>query len=258
MGSGKGYADVADEYRQKIRDGELAPGDPLPPVNEMKEIHEVARNTAARAVAVLKSEGLVVTRAGAGTVVASPTTVISGADRLGRLSRTGRRFAHGEEATGRRVMIRSVADPKIARALDTDDVDECVIRIRTFRQDGRPTSVGVSVYPPHVWTTVPELAREERMTEYFGTLYERRTGREVTPGERVGYLRLASQDELEALELKVPAATPVTVFVTDLVFHDEDGPVSYWEDVYAPDEKIRMPFEAPAPKTSADEDGAQK
>lgn len=82
------------------------------------------------------------------------------------------------------------------------------------------------------------------MKEYFGFLYEKRTGREVTVGKRVGYLRLASQDELDALEIKVPAVTPVTVFVTDVTFHDTEGPVAYWEDVYAPDAKIPMPMEA--------------
>jgi GntR family transcriptional regulator len=69
MARKKGYADVAEEYRQKIRDGALAPGDRLPPVKDLMEIHGVARATVARALTLLKSEGLIVTRAGAGTVV---------------------------------------------------------------------------------------------------------------------------------------------------------------------------------------------
>ncbi|MFC8408601.1 GntR family transcriptional regulator [Streptomyces griseoincarnatus] len=242
--SGAGYADVAEHFRQRIKDGDLSPGDPLPSVAEIRAQFEVSAKTVSRALGVLKSEGLVTSRGALGTVVAEPQTVTSGVDRLPRLARTGRRYGHGEDSTGHRVMIRSVADPKVVRALELDGSEETVIRIRTFRQNGRPTSVGVSVYPPRTWTVVPELAQEERMSGFFGPLYEERTGREVSMGERVGYLRLASQDELDALEIKVPPVTPVTVFVTDVTFHDEDGPVAYWEDVYAPDARVPMPADA--------------
>ncbi|MGV9277697.1 GntR family transcriptional regulator [Streptomyces griseosporeus] len=244
--SGAGYADVAAHFRKRIEDGDLAPGDPLPSVAEIREQFDVSAKTVSRALGVLKNEGLVASRGALGTVVTEPQAVTSGVDRLPRLARTGRRYGPGEDSTGHRVMIRAVGDPKIARALEMDAADEAVIRIRTFRQNGRPTSVGVSVYPPRTWTVVPELAEEGRMGEYFGIIYAERTGREVTPGERVGYQRLASQDELDALEIKVPAVTPVVVFVTDVTFHDEEGPVAYWEDVYAPDARIRIPAEPPA------------
>ena len=242
--SGAGSADVAAHFRKRIEDGDLATGDLIPSVAEIREQFGVSAKTVSRALGVLKTEGLLTSRGALGTVVATPASVTSGVDRLPRMARTGRRYGSGEDSTGHRVMIRSVHDPKIARALDVDAADEVVIRIRTFRQDGRPTSVGVSVYPPRTWTEVPELAQEERMTEYFGTLYTERTGRDVTPGDRFGYQRVASQDELDALDIKVPAVTPVVVFVTDVTFHDEDGPVAYWEDVYAPGERIRIPAEA--------------
>lgn len=242
--SGAGYADVAAHFRQRIKDGDLSPGDPLPSVAEIRTEFEVSAKTVSRALGVLKAEGLVASRGARGTVVAEPQTVTSGVDRLPRLARTGRRYGHGEDSTGHRVMVRRVDDLKVARALELDGTEETVIRIRTFRQNGRPTSVGVSVYPPRTWTVVPELAEDERMSGFFGPIYTERTGKEVTAGERVGYLRLASQDELDALEITVPAVTPVTVFVTDVTFHDEDGPVAYWEDVYAPDARVPMPTDA--------------
>jgi GntR family transcriptional regulator len=235
---------VAAHFRERIKDGDLSPGDPLPSVADVRAQFNVSAKTVSRALGVLKNEGLVTSRGALGTVVATPNVLTTGVDRIPRLARTGRRYGPGEDSKGHRVMIRPVHDPKIFRALDLDDTDEVVIRIRTFVQDGRPTSVGVSVYPPRTWTVMPELADEERMSGYFGTTYTERTGREVTPGERVGYLRLASQDELNALEIKVPSVTPVTVFVTDVTFHDEDGPVAYWEDVYAPDTKVPVPMEA--------------
>lgn len=234
----RGYAEIAGEYRQKITDGELRPGDAMPTVNELAQTYGVARNTAARAFNLLKSEGLIVTRAGAGTVVAPPPVVISGSDRLDRLARTGQRYAPGEDSTGHRVMQRSVVDADICRALEVEPGSEVVIRIRTFRQNGQPTSVGVSVYPPRTTAKVPELAEEERMEDRFDTLYTERTGREVVQGQRVFLARQASQDEIDALQLDVPAHVAVSVLVTNVTFHDEDGPVGFWEDVYAPGARV--------------------
>lgn len=232
------YEEIAAHYRRLIQDGELAPGDSLPSLRKVCEDFNVAMGTANRAFQILKAEGLT-DATSEGTVVASrPSIVISGVDRLDRLNRTGRRYGPGEDTTGRRVMRRSAYDPEVCSALDIEPGEEVVIRIRTFRQDGRPTSVGVSVYPPRTVAEVPELAEEQQMERPFGDIYTERTGREVTPGQRTAHARQASQDEIDALQLEVPAHMAVAVLVTNVTFHDEDGPVGYWEDVYAPGMRI--------------------
>ncbi|MGQ5576295.1 GntR family transcriptional regulator [Streptomyces sp. ECR3.8] len=233
------YEEIAAHYRRLIQDGELAPGDSLPSLRKVCDDFNVAMGTANRAFQVLKAEGLTEATS-EGTVVAlRPSVVISGADRLDRLNRTGRRYGPGEDTTGRRVMRRSVYDIEICRALEIEPGDEVVIRIRTFRQDGKPTSVGVSVYPPQTTAEVPELADDAQMERPFGELYTERTGREVTQGQRTAHARQASQDEIDALQLDVPAHMAVAVLVTNVTFHDERGPVGYWEDVYAPG--VRVP-----------------
>jgi DNA-binding GntR family transcriptional regulator len=138
------------------------------------------------------------------------------------------------------VMRRSVMDADVCQALNVEPGEEVVIRIRTFRQNGQPTSIGVSVYPPRTTDKVPELAEEGRMERYFGDVYTERTGREVVEGQRTGHARQASQDEIEALQLDVPAQMAVAVLVTSVTFHDEEGPLAYWEDVYAPGERVPM------------------
>jgi GntR family transcriptional regulator len=234
-----GYAEIATHFRRQIADGELNPGDAMPSYTEASDQFGVNRTTVVRAYDILKSEGLIVSRPGKGTTVASrPSIVISGADRLDRLNRTGRRYGAGEDSTGHRVMRRSVYDAEVCRALEIEPGEEVVIRIRTFRQDGQPTSVGVSVYPPRTVAEVSELAEEERMERYFGEIYTERTGREVTKGQRTAHARQASQDEIDALQLNVPAHMAVAVLVTNVTFHDEEGPLGYWEDVYAPGKKI--------------------
>jgi DNA-binding GntR family transcriptional regulator len=234
-----GYAEIATHFRRQIADGELNPGDGMPSYKEASDQFGVNRTTVIRAYDILKSEGLIASRPGVGTVVAArPSVVISGVDRLDRLNRTGRRYGPGEESTGHRVMRRSVVDAEVCQALNVEPGEEVIIRIRTFKQDGRPTSVGVSVYPPRTVAEVPELGEEERMERYFGDIYTERTGREVSKGQRTGHARQASQDEIEALQLNVPAQMAVAVLVTSVTFHDDEGPVGYWEDVYAPGERI--------------------
>ncbi|MFJ9412441.1 GntR family transcriptional regulator [Streptomyces sp. NPDC101393] len=240
-GPGKGYADVASHFRQQIQSGELAPGDTLPSVADIRAEFDVAAKTVSRALALLKSEGLVVARGALGTVVATSPMVITGADRIDRIARNGLRYAPGETSAGHQVMRRSVVDPQVCEALDLEPGDEVVIRIRTFRQGEKATSVAVSVYSVQATNEVPELADEGRMERYWGDIYTERTGREVVTGQRTARARQASQDELDALGIDAPQHVSVAVLVTSQTFHDESGPLAYWEDVYAPGTHMPIP-----------------
>lgn len=235
---GKGYADVAAHFRTLIKSGELAPGDSLPSVTEIRDQFGVASKTVSRALGVLKSEGLVASRGALGTVVEKSPIVITGADRLKRMEKNGLRYAPGETSSGHRVMRRSVYDPEVCTALDMEPGDEAVIRIRVFRQDDKPTSIGVSVYPPVTTNAVPELAEDVRMVKQFDALYTERTGREVVKGQRTAHSRQASQDELNALEIDAPPHSAVAVLVTAVTFHDDEQALGYWEDVYAPGARV--------------------
>ncbi|WP_310729231.1 GntR family transcriptional regulator [Streptomyces sp. N2A] len=240
-GPGKGYADVAAHFRQQIQSGDLAPGDSLPSVADIRSEFGVAAKTVSRALALLKGEGLVVARGALGTVVAPSPMVITGADRIDRIARNGLRYAPGETSAGHQVMRRSVVDPAVCEALDLEPGDEVVIRIRTFRQGDRATSIGVSVYSVQATNEVSELADEGRMERYWGDIYTERTGREVVKGQRTARARQASQDELNALGIDAPQHVSVAVLVTSQTFHDESGPLAYWEDVYAPGTHMPIP-----------------
>ncbi|MFJ5646392.1 GntR family transcriptional regulator [Streptomyces sp. NPDC093223] len=235
---GKGYADVAAHFRTLIKSGELAPGDSLPSVAEIRDQFGVAAKTVSRALAVLKGEGLVTSRGALGTIVEKSPIVITGADRLTRMEKNGLRYAPGETSSGHRVMQRSVYDPEVCAALDLEPGDEAVIRIRVFRQDDKPTSVGISIYPPHTVASVPELADDVRMVKQFDKLYTERTGRAVVKGQRTAQARQATPDELNALEIDAPVHSAVAVVVTTVTFHDDEQALGYWEDVYAPGARV--------------------
>jgi GntR family transcriptional regulator len=66
------YRQISEQVRRLIAIGALKPGDRLPTVRELAIRARVNRNTAARAIQQLESNGLVRTRVGQGTFVAEP------------------------------------------------------------------------------------------------------------------------------------------------------------------------------------------
>ncbi|MCR3740399.1 transcriptional regulator, TetR family [Actinomadura glauciflava] len=65
------YLVIAAEIRSRIESGELRPGDRVPSIRQIAERWGVAVATATRAAAVLREQGLVEPRVGAGTVVSA-------------------------------------------------------------------------------------------------------------------------------------------------------------------------------------------
>ncbi|WP_156725754.1 GntR family transcriptional regulator [Streptomyces apocyni] len=64
------YKQVARVIRERIKSGELRPRDPIPSESKMVADYGVARDTARQAVALLRSEGWVITLPQRGSFVA--------------------------------------------------------------------------------------------------------------------------------------------------------------------------------------------
>lgn len=71
-GAGPAFERIAREIRDQVHAGALVPGDRAPSESELRERYGVAKATANRATALLKSWGLVETVVGAGTRIAHP------------------------------------------------------------------------------------------------------------------------------------------------------------------------------------------
>lgn len=227
--------DIAAHYRRAITDGDLRPGDRMPTVRETAERFGVATATVSRAYAMLKAEGLTAPRARVGTVVADrPRVVVTGAERLERLNRTGKTTSEGETTSDHWAGLRSCADPEICRLLGVEPHAEIVIRRRVFRKDGRPTAVALSLIDMRALADVPELLTEGKLEPFWQHTYTERTGRTITRSPELYGARLASSDELRALEIDVPEGAAVPVLVLRNVHHDDEGPIEVWEDVQAP------------------------
>ena len=84
------HEQVAAEIRRAIAQGEVRPGDRLPPAKDLAAVIGVNPNTVLRALRTLRDEGLLEFRRGRGvTVTATPdrTAVVTEAKALLRLSR---------------------------------------------------------------------------------------------------------------------------------------------------------------------------
>ena len=230
-----GYADIASHYRTLIADGTLAPGDAMPSMSKVCEKFSVSITTANRAFRLLKSEGLTTPQPGVGTVVAArPDVAVTGAARIGRLKRTGSTRAPGETSSNHWRGFRSVADPKIAELLGVEPHDEIVIRRRVHHREGGPSTFDSSYIHIRALGTVGELLDEGPMERWWQELYKERTGREVIQSPERRTARIISRTELEELGIDMPPEQTAAVLVVVNVFHDEDGPLEVWEDVYPP------------------------
>ncbi|NEB42301.1 GntR family transcriptional regulator [Streptomyces sp. SID14515] len=230
-----GYAEIATHFRRQIADGELSPGEAMPSYAKAAEEFEVNRTTVIRAYDILKSEGLIVSRPGKGTTVAHQSDVaVTGVARLNRLARTGKPYAPGESSTDHWAGLRSLADPLIANLLGVEPHDEVVIRRRVHRRDGKPSTVALSVIHVRALGDVPEILSNAPLERWWQELYKERTGREVTKSPERRTARLISNNELKALGVELPPEAATAALVVVNVFHDEDGPLEVWEDLYPP------------------------
>ncbi len=66
------YYQLAEDLRDKIRAGELKPGEQVPTERELSEMHTISRMTARQALQFLVREEVLVSRQGSGTYVAEP------------------------------------------------------------------------------------------------------------------------------------------------------------------------------------------
>ncbi|SNT61590.1 regulatory protein, gntR family [Streptosporangium subroseum] len=64
-----GYLQIADDLRDQIRRGSLAPGNPLPSTTQLAATYDASLSVVKLAVGVLRNEGLVIGQQGKGVFV---------------------------------------------------------------------------------------------------------------------------------------------------------------------------------------------
>ena len=203
------HLQIHDFYARKIADGELAPGDRLPTVQEIADEFGVAHGTALRAVGLLKS-GKLVTTTRDGTFVGDLRLVLGPQQRL-----TATRYptAGRTEVTAAEYLdAPEYIVPILGLELLPGDVTPVIRREQvSYAKDGQPFMLSVSWFPPTFYELVPELTRAEPIDGPGGAakLIEQRTGRTITRGRQSREARLIKDDGREGPLLHLEPETAV-------------------------------------------------
>jgi GntR family transcriptional regulator len=152
------YRQIAEDLRQQIESGELAPGSQLPTELELREKYNASRNTVRDAIKWLTNLGLVATRPGQGTFVVETidpfVTTLSGDPGTGFGGGEGTNYL-SEVFKGNRtptpidflqIEIQRAA-PDIAQKLGKQDGTVVVGRHERRFIDDTPWSMQTSFYP---------------------------------------------------------------------------------------------------------------
>ncbi|TLS45976.1 GntR family transcriptional regulator [Streptomyces montanus] len=216
--------EIADELRERIRSGDLAPGARLPGEPALVKKHGVAKETARRALMLLVSEGLAVRRKGSGTYVREFQPIRRVANRRLSQETWGAGRAIWSADIGERPMTvtelrvyEAPAPDDVARILDLEEGAAVVVRDRLFTVEGEPVQAAVSYLSADL---VRESAIAQEDTGPGGT-YARLAELGAKPVRFVEELRsrMPSQEETERLHLT--EGTPVVeIYRTALT---EDG-----------------------------------
>ncbi|VEI12857.1 GntR family transcriptional regulator [Trueperella bialowiezensis] len=173
-GAGKPvYVRIAEDLRTRIDDGDIRPGDQLPPEVDLAAMYGVARMTLRQALDVLESEGLIERKRGRGGgtfVCAAPPRIelnrIDGI--LPQLRKRGQRVEsvvmHAAEED---------ASPEVSHALEIAEGSGVfnVVRLRSVR--GVPTLLENSYFPASLFPDLLERDLSMSIYELLGE-YDRR------------------------------------------------------------------------------------
>jgi GntR family transcriptional regulator len=216
------YVQMADHLRDRILRGDLRPGDDVPSERQLAADWGVSRPTATKALDVLRREGHLSGRQGAGTFVSYPPRVHRQAsERYRRSIETGRIYPPGERA---RILEAGCvpAPAEIAQVLGLPEGAEVVRRRRLIVRGEEPVELSTSWLDGEIVHLAPRLVATERILEGTLAYVEHMTGRRGRIARDRVSARLATPEERALLALPDPSAVAATQHV---VYDAEDVPL---------------------------------
>lgn len=228
------YIQIADHLRNRIARGEWSPGDEVPSERQLAADWGVARPTATKALDVLRREGLLAGRQGAGTFVIEPGALRRQAeDRYVRSRQTGHIYLPNERAQILRAEVVD-APAHVAQSLGVEPCVPVVRRQRLTLRDDEPVELSTSWFAGDLAEVAPRLLEVERIIEGTLSYVEAATGRTATLARDRVSARLATSEERELLALPDPCAVVIThhtvVDANELVldYSESVGPPDSW------------------------------
>lgn len=226
------HVQIGDHYARMIAEGDLVPGDRLPPVRQIESDWEVSHQTAVRAVDCLKSAGLVTTTRD-GTTVADRRLVLGPQQAVAVV-----RFPASERVEvldARIVPAPGYVVPLLGLRPEgpMPGGAHWVIRREqvSYESGEMPFMLSVSWFPSSLADAVPELLDARPIVNPGGAvkLIEERTGRLIVKGKQAREVRPIKDDGREGPLLRLAPGTAVLAEV--YLWLDEADAIEYGEYV---------------------------
>ncbi|MGL5808683.1 MAG: GntR family transcriptional regulator [Nocardioides sp.] len=226
------YLQIAGHIRDQIVLGDLPPGAEVPSERELAAEWKVARPTATRALATLRTQGFVTSVQGSGTYVRDPSTVPRARERYERAALGSGMYGAAESVEFVAVELTDEVPPHVVEILRLD-ADATVIRRARLLRNGerRPIELSTSWFPGHLATRTPALLEPSRLVGGTAKYIAETVGQEPAYGRDQVSARLASAEETGLLELSERAAVLAYRFT---VYDKDDQPIQTDDDIYPP------------------------
>ncbi|MCE7081560.1 GntR family transcriptional regulator [Streptomyces sp. ST2-7A] len=225
------YLQILQSIRAQITDGVLEEGSAVPSERQISSEWGVSRATATKVLAALRSEGLVESIQGVGTVVsAQPSAGGSAQARFTAMRRTGRIYGTGEYAKIVSAELVS-ADERVAAALGLEAGVEVIERQRVTYKDDEPVSASRSWFDGSLAASAPKLLETERIPEGTPGYIQTATGRRYVTGRDQVTARAATAED--AARLGVAEGSPVRAG-RNWLYDGEGSVIEYGESVSHP------------------------
>jgi GntR family transcriptional regulator len=237
------YRRIVEDLESEILTSKRGPGERLPSEHELASRYNTSRPTVRRAIAQLRSRGLVVTEQGRGAFVRPQSHVrllLSGTSyrrhrTAGLTGFNAQVVEQGQVPEQQLVEVATIeASSEVAMRLDLDDSADVVVRRRRFLVDGQPIALCDSYYPAE-FVAGTAIADHRRVRGGVHALIEdpegpikRRVARSVDDLKA----RMPRQHEADSLEL--PPGVPV-VEIIRTVYDTDDRPLEVQVSVAAAD-----------------------
>jgi GntR family transcriptional regulator len=203
------YLQVADDVLSQIRAGSLQPGQQVPSESELMARYGVSVGTVRKAMAEIRTSGLVETLHGKGSYVkAVPPMRRKSSDRFRRSHRMAGKAAYLAEAERSGVAAKvsvlyigpASAPADVANRLGVAPGSQVLARRRLYFSDGAPVEEATSYVPWELAEAIPELLDENPGP---GGIYARfeAHGHELAEFMETVQVRLAAKQECATLGL---------------------------------------------------------
>jgi GntR family transcriptional regulator len=225
------YHTIAEDLRERIREGELRPGAPLDNQRKLARSFGVTLMTLRQALEVLERDNLIVRRHGLGTFVAAPS-IDYDILQLRRLA--GDLSAQGEDVETQVLGARFVTgDRRAAIALGLAPPTRVWQLDRLRLVDGHPMSLQRSFLPAHLGE---EVLRADLVVTSLRQALEFKLGVTITRArETVSAVRLGRR---EARELGCRAGVPA--FESERISYSDVGVPVVFDRVFIPGDRFRI------------------